>query len=299
MRPGITVCIPSWNGAAFIGETLAAVARQTVRDLRVLVSVDGNDMATAEACRPFMADPRFGLVVQPRRLGWVGNTNALIAAVETGFFAIMPHDDLPEPDWLATLLRVLRRQPQAVCAFGDVEAFGAATGRHVQRPVAGSLTRRMLETVLEQHPCVAYRGLVRRRDDADRPLIPTGLPGDVMADTAWIAELARRGELRRVPRVLVHKRFHRGNTHTGWARLPPAARAGSAAALLHRMRAAALDAVGRDEAARALVNTATLLRLFGCGATLMPDHDLPDPAVSAAFWRGLPPSDELRPLAAP
>ena len=60
----VTLGVPAYRGEAFIADTLASVQAQTHRDLEVLVSVDGPDPATEEACRPFLADPRFRLVVQ-------------------------------------------------------------------------------------------------------------------------------------------------------------------------------------------------------------------------------------------
>lgn len=312
LRPGTTVCVPTWNGAGFIGETLHALARQHCPGMRILISVDGNDAPTAAACAPFLADPRIRLIVQPQRLGWVGNTNALIAAVDTEFLAIMPHDDLPAPDWLARLHRLLRAHPDAACAYADLEGFGSYTERISQPEVLGPPLHRVLQTLLHLHACVAYRGLVRRSGPTDRPFIPTGLPEDIAADTAWLMVLAQRGALRREPRVLVRKRYHARATHAGWSRHLPQTRHAAAVALLARMRGIALATDG-IAASQDMVDIAALLRLAGCGAILPPEGatDLPEMfagfdaacgGIAAALvpppWPSLARRPELEPLAA-
>src|SRR5688572_9092751 len=96
----ITVCVPVWNGASFVAETLECVRRQTQTDLRVLISDDHSDDDSAAVCQTFESDSRFEVVVQPERLGWVGNVNWLLKRVDTPFGCILPHDDLITPDYL-------------------------------------------------------------------------------------------------------------------------------------------------------------------------------------------------------
>jgi hypothetical protein len=282
--PGTTVCIPAWNATGFLAETLSAVLRQDVPGMRVLVSVDGADAATAAACAPFLDDPRVACVVQPARLGWVGNTNALIAAVETEFFAIMPHDDLPEPGWLAALHGALAAYPAAIGAYADLEGFGTQQNSFAQPEIVGSSLRRRLVTLLDHYNCVPYRGLYRLREGQPRPLLPAGLPGDVAADTAWLMELACQGELRRVRCVLVRKRYHAGNTHGAWGSLALDVRLASGVAVLRRMHDRA--ALGLPPRAARLVVVAALLRLLDCGRPWPPLRGVPLPDRLAAWHDG-------------
>jgi len=71
----VTVCVPVHNGRDFVAETLTAIQRQTHPNLTVLISDDASDDGSAEICRAFTRDPRFRLVVQPERLGWIRNCN--------------------------------------------------------------------------------------------------------------------------------------------------------------------------------------------------------------------------------
>src|SRR5260221_3212112 len=75
----IFVGVPAFGGWPFVDETLQSIANQDLMDFRVLISVDGGDERTAGVCAKYTGDPRFELVVQPRRLGWAGNLNWLMA----------------------------------------------------------------------------------------------------------------------------------------------------------------------------------------------------------------------------
>ena len=74
----VTVCVPVYNAAAFLAGTLDSITAQTFTDFKVLISLDRGDDDSEAICRRYLADRRFELIVQPRRLGWVGNVNALI-----------------------------------------------------------------------------------------------------------------------------------------------------------------------------------------------------------------------------
>ena len=76
--PRITVGLPAYKGADLIGKCLDCLQRQTFGDFEAIISVDGGDAETAAAGGPFLADPRFRMVVHSERLDWVGNFNWLL-----------------------------------------------------------------------------------------------------------------------------------------------------------------------------------------------------------------------------
>ena len=76
--PRITVGLPAYKGADLIGKCLDCLRQQTFGDFEAIISVDGGDAETAAAGGPFLADPRFRMVVHSERLDWVGNFNWLL-----------------------------------------------------------------------------------------------------------------------------------------------------------------------------------------------------------------------------
>jgi len=117
------VVVPAYNEAARIGDTLAALARQTDTDFTLLVVDNGSTDATAALARAFRGPFRTEVLVEPEK--GVG------CAVDTGFrhaiaagaihLARTDADCLPAPGWVAAARRSL------------VESRGLACGRIVAR----------------------------------------------------------------------------------------------------------------------------------------------------------------------
>jgi glycosyltransferase involved in cell wall biosynthesis len=219
-HPRIGLAIPTWRGAVFLAETLDSALAQRGVDLAVFVGVDGDDAETRAVAEGYSGDSRVRVVGRRSRLGWVGNTSATLAGVvATGvdFAAILPHDDIVDPDYLRTLHAVLADQPQAACAYSDLVCFGDNDVTVRQTSVTGAPVERQMALLRRHRSAVAWRGLTRASVlKAALPMAGNG-EGDFAADTVWMARLARFGELIRVPRALYRKRIHPGNTHVVWS----------------------------------------------------------------------------------
>jgi len=214
----VTLGVPVYRGERFIEETLRSIQRQTHPHIEVIVSVDGPDARAEALCAPFASDPRFRLVVQPRRLGWVGNITWLMSQVRTPFWCYQQQDDLLDPRYLEVLLDYARNAPEAAVVYCDIEAFGEYRATIVQSSVTGSAAARQLALLYEHHAAVAFRGLTRAQALANG--IPPNEIDNFACETAWMAAMARWGELRRVPVTLYRKRYHDDNEHTKWDRWP-------------------------------------------------------------------------------
>lgn len=217
--PRICVAVPVWRGAEYVAETLESVLRQRGAELRIVVSVDGGDETSEAACQPFLADPRVRLLVQRRRLGWVGNSStALAAAAAEGpdYACLQPHDDVLEDDYIAVLLAEAEVNPTAAVVYSDIQSFGTRDSVLRQPTIAGSPFERQIGLLRDHFDAVAFRGLIRV--SALRSILPmTGNPcDDFAADTVWMARQALVGDLVRVPQTLYRKRYHANNTHAQW-----------------------------------------------------------------------------------
>ncbi|HWS75639.1 MAG TPA: glycosyltransferase family A protein, partial [Quisquiliibacterium sp.] len=130
----MTALLPAWNAAQFIQPTLDCLSAQTHPGLRVIVSVDLCEDGTAEICEAHAArDARFRVVRQERRLGYVGNCNALLALADSEHALFAFHDDLLAPAYVARLSAALDASPGAVLAFSEM-LLTHADGRR-QRPL--------------------------------------------------------------------------------------------------------------------------------------------------------------------
>jgi len=216
--PLIGVGVPVWRGAAFVAETLESVLNQRGVRFKLFISIDGADADSERACLPFTSDRRVRVVVQPRRLGWVKNTAAVLAGAgeQADFVCVQPHDDWIETDYLATLLDAARDHPKAAVVFSDLSVFGTHEGVLSQESVTGTPIERQSVLLTRHFNAVAYRGLNRTSALKTVPPISGNKFGDFACDTVWMARLARAGDLIRVPQALYHKRYHPNSAHAEW-----------------------------------------------------------------------------------
>jgi len=211
----ILIGLPAFHGAAHIAETLRSIQQQTFRAFRVIISVDDGDKKTAQICEPFLADSRFSLVVQERRLGWNGNINWLMAQEDYEYFCYWQQDDLTSPDYLSALVDCADKNPSVACSYSDIQWFGMDHTRVVCPSVSGfSLSRALY--FLETMNGVPFRGLIRR-DAIGRvgPIRSTVFEG-ALEEFVWLAKLAREGSLRRVEGPLYFKRRHSEALSVKW-----------------------------------------------------------------------------------
>jgi glycosyltransferase involved in cell wall biosynthesis len=101
----ISVVIPSYNHAAYIGKAVESVLGQTHRELELIVIDDGSTDASLEYLR-CIADPRFQLVEQAN----AGAHNAInrgLAMAKGDYLAILNSDDIFNPERLRVSLEAL------------------------------------------------------------------------------------------------------------------------------------------------------------------------------------------------
>lgn len=213
----VTACMPAWNAAAFIAPVLASLAAQTYENLDVLISVDACDDGTGELCEAFAAThPHVRVIRQATRLGWIGNANALLEAVETEYLFFAFHDDPLAPTYVERLVDALERNPRAVLAFCDIDsnrgpfcydAFDGIDDRY----------ERARRVVLQRGSWwVPNRGLIRTAAVKSLGGMRRHRAGEVSADLPWLLRLALLGAFVRVPDALLFKTFRPGGLSASW-----------------------------------------------------------------------------------
>lgn len=221
-QPRVTALVAAYNAEEFVVDALRSLAAQTYGNLRVLVSVDRSDDDTAARCAAFARhDPRFTVIVQSERLGWIGNARVLLGAAdgELGFF--MGHDDLVEPGYVARLVTALRDTPGAVLAFSDLEVGNADGRNEIVRysdldRVSGSVERGRRVVAHRRPWWAAYRGLFRVEAARRVGGLRRHLGGEFAADWPFVVGLALQGECVRVPEVLYRHRYRATSLSRQW-----------------------------------------------------------------------------------
>ena len=208
--------MPVYRAVDFVADTLHSIQNQTFEDFAVVISVDGNDEGSAEACRPFLADERFRLHLHSEHLGWAGNVNWLLGQLRHRFFCYYPHDDVTDSNYFATLIEELRRHPAAGAYYCDVRFFGERSDTVTGASVCGDSVSRVM-TQLETLYFGPFRGLVREEAARAAGRLRIDAFDSFMEDVVWTEpNPARAAQTRHVPSGLSHKRWHAPTTSLRW-----------------------------------------------------------------------------------
>jgi len=162
--PRVSVLMPTFAQAAFIGRALDSLGAQALADWELLVVDDGSPDDTRAAVAPYLADPRvrYARLAENRGLG--AALNHALGLARAPLVAYLPSDDVYYPDHLAALVAALDADPAAVLAYSGVR-------HHYNRSVTGQIPDYPLQLVQVAHRRVGDRWLEREElvtDDLDR-----------------------------------------------------------------------------------------------------------------------------------
>ena len=165
LAPLVSVLMPAWNVAPFIGAAMASVLRQTLPNLELLVVDDGSTDATAGIVQA-QADFRVRLLRQANA-GVSAARNLALAEARGQALLFLDADDMLAPDALARLAKALWRHPGAAAAAGPY-AYVAEAAALADRPPPPRRPRfaagDMLERLLVENLFANGGHLLLRRD---------------------------------------------------------------------------------------------------------------------------------------
>ena len=111
LAPKVSVCIPVYNGSAYIAESINSVLAQTYEDFNLIVCDNCSTDNTEEIVRSF-SDPRLTYIRNTKNLGLVGNSNRCLDLAKGEYVCILHHDDVMLPENLERKIRLLDEHPE-------------------------------------------------------------------------------------------------------------------------------------------------------------------------------------------
>ncbi|MCZ7417061.1 MULTISPECIES: glycosyltransferase [unclassified Streptomyces] len=106
--PRVSVICPAYNRGRELLHTVNSVRAQTFRDWELIVASDASDDDTDEVAAEVAAEDRRVRLLRTERFGFpAGPVNAALRGISGAYVAYLDHDDLWEPEHLATLVAVL------------------------------------------------------------------------------------------------------------------------------------------------------------------------------------------------
>lgn len=142
--PLVSICIAAYSAERFIAETLESALAQNYPRVEIVVSDDCSTDRTTEIVQSY--EPKgVRLLRQPRNLGIHGNYNAAFRGSTGNYVCNLDHDDLLEPDYVSTLVQVMKANPRitfAHCACRVIDVHGKFQG--YERSIHSSFIRKGL-----------------------------------------------------------------------------------------------------------------------------------------------------------
>ncbi len=117
-QPKVSICIPTYNGEAFIEETIKSAIAQTYPNIELIVSDDGSTDRTIAIAQSFLsqitADFR---IILHRNYGLSQNWNFCISQATGEYIKFLFQDDLLEPECIAKMVAVAQQNPKIGMVF--------------------------------------------------------------------------------------------------------------------------------------------------------------------------------------
>jgi glycosyltransferase involved in cell wall biosynthesis len=116
-----TVCIPVYNGAAFVGQAIASIAQQRLGDIDVIVSDNASTDTTPDILASWSHRLPMRTIRRPQTMPMRDHFNALLNEVESDIYMLLCHDDyLATPDALAKARAALDANPDVSAVYCDL-----------------------------------------------------------------------------------------------------------------------------------------------------------------------------------
>lgn len=206
--PAISVIMASYNGAAFIDETVGSLLAQSFRDFELVVVDDCSTDDTVARLRA-TGDPRIRVLSTACNAGPVAARNLAVAAARGRYLAALDQDDLCHPDRLALQMAYLDAHPDIVLVATAAQRLtGARCGPDgLPAQTTPGLIRWMLPIA---NPFVWSSVMLRA--DAARALgeMFSRADREFAEDFDLYHRLSALGGLARLDRVLTTYRCHAG-----------------------------------------------------------------------------------------
>lgn len=212
MRPEISVCIPAYNAAPFLGDAISSVLDAATPDTQIIVVDDRSQDETVDVARSF-TDNRITVVENPENLGRARNINRSMQLAHGEHLTVLPADSMIPANSLSDRLRLFREHDVAF-AYGAaqfVDEGGKPTRLHRPLPDERIMDRRSaFASLLPHDPVYTITALIGRYAYE----WSGGLRVEIAPshrDWDFFLRLAAHGGLAYTPEIVALERQHKAN----------------------------------------------------------------------------------------
>jgi hypothetical protein len=218
--------IPLYRSARFADIIAANIAAIIDDDVEIILSDrNGDETCAAVLKQHFGRAPNIAYIVESDDADWVDNMNGLLKRASGRYVRILPHDDSSPRRSHDAMLAALEANPDAIAAFGPVEAIGLAGNRLPERDQSNSRENPQAKDWELGDPLPlfwtgrfagAFKGMFRGDVIRARSLHIRKTPALMHSERAWLFGMGLAGRFQFVPDAPLVKRYHETSTHRGW-----------------------------------------------------------------------------------
>ncbi|TAF53248.1 MAG: glycosyltransferase, partial [Oscillatoriales cyanobacterium] len=117
-QPLVSICIPTYNGEAFIEETIKSAIAQTYPNIELIVSDDGSTDRTIAIAQSFQSQTSADFrIILHRNYGLSQNWNFCISQAKGEYIKFLFQDDLLAPECIAKMVALAQQNPDIGMVF--------------------------------------------------------------------------------------------------------------------------------------------------------------------------------------
>ena len=117
-QPKVSICIPTYNGEAFIEETIKSAIAQTYPNIELIVSDDGSTDRTIAIAQSFQSQTAVDFrIILHRNYGLSQNWNFCISQATGEYIKFLFQDDLLEPECIEKMVALAQQNPKIGMVF--------------------------------------------------------------------------------------------------------------------------------------------------------------------------------------
>lgn len=215
----VSVVMPSYNHARFIGDAIASILAQTMDDLELIVVDDGSS-DNSNAVIAAIEDPRLKHVPLANNVGACAAFNLALGMCSGEFVAICNSDDLWAPDKLERQLAVIGGRPEIGAVFSNVICIDddGVQIDESRRPLYANVFSQpnrsraeWIRTLVEQGNCLCHPSVLFLREAFDKIGTYDNLLRQLPDHDLWL-RLVQVYDIHVMPDKLVMFRVHQSNT---------------------------------------------------------------------------------------
>ncbi|HUK92638.1 MAG TPA: glycosyltransferase [Methanomicrobiales archaeon] len=122
--PLVSICIPTYNRAAMVGDAIRSALSQTYPAIEVVVVDNASSDGAAEVVAS-LADPRLRFIRNDQNLGLFGNFNRCIELAKGSLIHILHSDDMIPPEFTRTCVGMFLAHPEVAMTFTRTAGEGS------------------------------------------------------------------------------------------------------------------------------------------------------------------------------